>query len=279
MPLQLLDRAWDPDSPANADWFLATAGTAVLLDGAATRAEERVSRAANDTVWLVRRFADEFARSAAGDVPERVERARALLSREYAALCIAASLTPSESPFACLAIVEHAAERLELFNMGDQTTLVRLCDGSVQRFGESAVRELDRRALAQLGRERDAGVEPHAERLARIGPLLLSHRAQRNRLPGYDVLDVSSGGAERFERRSLEAAVARDVLMMTDGFYRLVDTFGCYTDATLFAALERLGLAALLAQLREIERGDPECTKYLRCKPHDDATALWLTLA
>lgn len=281
MPLQRLERAWDPDTAANADWFWVGDSTAVLLDGAAPRGAERVSAAADDTVWLVRRFVEEFVAELAADgagVRERVERARARLKREYDALCTAAGVTPDEPPFACLAIAELADGQLDLFNMGDLTTLVRLKDGSLHRFGESAVRELDARALAEMRRFQQAGVEPHAERRVRIWPLIKSHREQRNRLPGYDVLDLGAGGADRLEHRRFEASQVRDVLMLSDGFYRLVDTLDRYTDATLFQALEQRGLAALLGELRELERSDPECIQHVRFKTHDDATALWLAV-
>ena len=206
MGLRLLERAWDPDSVANADWFWANASTAVLLDGAAPRGSERVSEAADDTVWLVRRFVEAFVAAGAGGVCERVERARARLKRQYDALCARAGLTPDEPPFACLAIAELSEAQLDLFNMGDLTTLVRLKDGSLQRFGESAVRELDGRALAEMRRYLAAGVEPHAERRVRIWPLIKANREQRNRLPGYDVLDLGAGGADRFEHRRFEAS-------------------------------------------------------------------------
>jgi len=64
-------------------------------------------------------------------------------------------------------------------------------------------------------------------------------------------------------------------LLVSDGFYRLVDTFRVYPDAPalLGAALER-GLAALLAELRMLEDADPECIAYPRIKPKDDATVL-----
>lgn len=279
MSLRLLERAWDPDSAANADWFWASDSTAVLLDGAAPRGAERVSDAADDTVWLVRRFVEEFVAAGAGGICERVERARAALKREYAALCAEAGATPDEPPFACLAIAESRGGQLDLFNMGDLTTLVRLNDGSLLRFGESAVRELDARALAEMRRYQQLGVEPHAERRVRIWPLIKSHREQRNRLPGYDVLDLGAGGAHRFEQRRFDASEVRDVLMLSDGFYRLVDTLERYTDEGLFQAVEQRGLAELLRELRELERGDPECTQHVRFKTHDDATALWLAVA
>jgi hypothetical protein len=278
MPLRLLERAWDPDGAANADWFWVDEHTALLLDGATPRDNQRVSAAVNDTVWLVRRFVEEFVRAGPGGVRERVERARAALKREYDGLCAAAGLTPDDTPFACLTIVQQTEAQLELFNMGDLTTLVRFRDGSVQRFGESAVRELDRRALAEMRRHQQAGVAPHAERYRRAWSLIAAHREQRNRLAGYDVLDLDAGGADRFEHHRFDAGGVRDVLMLSDGFYRLVDTFERYTDSTLLQALERRGLAALLGELRELERGDLECIEHLRFKTHDDATALWLAL-
>lgn len=279
MPLQLLERVWDPDSPANADGFWVGGGSALLLDGAAPRDSHGVSAAENDTVWLVRRFIEAFATAGAGDVRERVERVRAALKREYQGLCAVAGFIPAELPFACLAIAEHAATWLDLYNMGDLTTLVRLRDGSVQRFGDSAVRGLDRRALDELRLLQQAGVEPHAERHGRLGPTIKAHREQRNRLPGYDVLDLDAGGADRLEQRRFDAAEVRDLLMLSDGFYRLVDTLDRYTDGSLFDAVGERGLASLLAELRELERDDPECTRYLRFKTHDDATALWLAVS
>jgi hypothetical protein len=106
--------------------------------------------------------------------------------------------------------------------------------------------------------------------------MILAHRALRNRLPGYDVFDLDDGGASRFEHRAFGAGAVRDVLMMSDGFYRLVDTFEHYSDDTLFHAVEQRGLAALLQELREVEQNDLECVRHLRFKTHDDATALWL---
>jgi hypothetical protein len=282
VPLRLLDSIWHPNAATNADAFWAGESTAVLLDGAAPRGSERVSAEADDTVWLVRRFVEEWATVSAragadrGNVPARVEAARAILKRQYAALCVAAGVLPPERPFACLAIAELEGGVLDLFNMGDLTTLVRAPDGSLQRFGTSAVRELDRRALEELGGLLAAGVEPHAERRERLGPLILAHRALRNQLPGYDVLDLDDGGAARLEHRAFDASAVSDVLMMSDGFYRLVDTFERYTDATLFQAAGERGLPALLEELREVERSDLECTRHLRFKTHDDATALWL---
>jgi hypothetical protein len=141
------------------------------------------------------------------------------------------------------------------------------------------VRELDRQVIEQLLHEIISGPPTHAERMQNVRPRILDNRALRNRLPGYHVLapDVDTTG--RFEQRAFARAEVEGVLMMTDGFYRLVDTYHQYTDASLFdAALER-GLSSLLAELRAIERSDPECVEYPRIKAEDDATALRIVFA
>jgi hypothetical protein len=280
MPLHPHAQLCDPPSPSNADGWSLSPNIAVLLDGAASRSEERVSSYANDTVWLVQRFLELFAAgdtpAPGADIPDRIERARLALKSEYDALCTRARFTPDDAPFACLAVAHHAGGRLDLFNMGDLTALLRMRDGSLVRFGESAVRELDGKVLAAMERDYAAGVAPHAERLARAWPMLRAHRALRNQLPGYEVLDVNVSCLGRLDRWSGDAAEVSDVLLMSDGFYRLVDTLARYDDAGLIEAVEQRGLQALMDELRSVERADPECTRHLRFKCHDDATALWL---
>jgi hypothetical protein len=285
MALRVLDQVWHPEAPSNADGSSVAPSTAVLLDGAVPSCSERVSSHGNDAIWLVRRFLDRFAEHLARvvpddprDVPALVESTRLALAREYDELCRQAGVVPAESPSACLAIAHDAGDTLELFNLGDLTTLVRGHDAALHKLGESAVRELDRQAIELLVREIAAGIEPHAARLARVRPILMQNRALRNQFAGYDLFEPSVSCSGRFERLSRPRGRVRDVLLMSDGFYRLVDTFGRYTDGTLFDAVERRGLAALLEELRALELDDAECTAYPRFKTHDDATALWLTL-
>jgi hypothetical protein len=278
MPLRLVDRVWHPEDEANADAWFADAATAVLLDGATPKASLTVSSRANDTVWLVRRFIELWPTLAvqAPGPAQRAELARLALRDELEALCSRAGATPDEDPFACLAIAHDTGSHVELLNMGDLTLLLRCRDGSVRRLGESAVRALDRRAIAGIERALAAGVVPHAERLRSIAAQLFENRSLRNVLPGYEVLEPSVSCLERFQRWTFGRSEVRGLLLMSDGFYRLVDTFDAYDDAALFDAIESRGLAPLLDELRAIELADAECVRRPRFKTHDDATALWL---
>lgn len=279
MSFRLLEQVWDPDSAANADWFHTHMNTVVLLDGAAPQHRQPVSSFDNDAVWLVRRFAEVFSRSSQPtsiSLLERIEHAREELDREYRALCGQAGLVPKETPFACLALAQELNDQVEFLNMGDLSVLIRGRGGSVERFGTSAVRELDRQALALLEREIADGPATHAGRVANVWPKIQANRALRNVLPGYEVLEPGVSCTGKLERSVFARSEVRSFLMLSDGFYRLVDTFHRYTDASLFDAVERRGLRELLRELRAIEDGDAECVRYPRFKRHDDATALWL---
>lgn len=67
-------------------------------------------------------------------------------------------------------------------------------------------------------------------------------------------------------------------LLASDGFYRLVDTYGRYSAEALLQAALADGLAPLYAALRRIEDADPQCLQYPRLKARDDATAFLLKL-
>jgi hypothetical protein len=68
------------------------------------------------------------------------------------------------------------------------------------------------------------------------------------------------------------------VLMLSDGFYRLVDHYHLYSDESLLTAAVEDGLQVLAQRLRRLEDEDAECRVYPRLKPRDDASALLLVV-
>ena len=78
---------------------------------------------------------------------------------------------------------------------------------------------------------------------------------------------------------SIACAPGDDVLLMSDGFSALIDTYAVLDEAALVRELNEQGLAALAARLRAIEADDAACDRFPRFKASDDATALWLRIA
>jgi hypothetical protein len=71
----------------------------------------------------------------------------------------------------------------------------------------------------------------------------------------------------------VRAAKGSVLLVMTDGFYRLVEPYGLHTDASLAQACVREGLDAMLARLRAHEHAAGAGTATV-VKPADDASAV-----
>ncbi len=65
-------------------------------------------------------------------------------------------------------------------------------------------------------------------------------------------------------------------LICSDGLMRLVDVIRRYSVEELFEEAAARGLAALVDELRDIERSDPTCLTYPRAKQFDDTTAICL---
>lgn len=129
-----------------------------------------------------------------------------------------------------------------------------------------------REAIAHLGLE---GVSDPALRRARLLPMLRARREFRHGASQPDVLCLAPRGP--FQARAAALRLPRDaaVLAMTDGFYRLVDSYGLYTIEALARQCRSRGLAALMDELRAFEAA--RAGGALAVKSADDASALLWT--
>ena len=217
----------------------------------------------------------------------RASRARAttawtLLRRLVAALhdaCAAAALMPLadtdlELPSASLAVAQLAGGEIELLMLGDCKLLLRQGDGRVEAFDQSSVAPFDAKVVEALRAIRAGGETALSKITPRLTPIVRENRLWKNRPGGYGVLTADPACVAFAETARRSASDVTHLLLATDGFYRLVDTYGMLTAGELMqAALER-GLAPLYAELRRLEDADPECLAFPRLKARDDATAV-----
>lgn len=184
-----------------------------------------------------------------------------------------------EPPAASLVLLRHDANGLEALNLGDCALLYRHRDGSVRRFGSCAVGPFEDKWLAIMKEMRAAGAGNDAV-MAAVWAQVRENRGWSNREGGYWVMDLTERWHGREQIGQLDAALnvspGGAALLMSDGYYRLVDHYGRYDDESLLAAAGRHGLAALYDELRQIEAEDAETLRYPRIKARDDATAVLL---
>jgi hypothetical protein len=110
-------------------------------------------------------------------------------------------------------------------------------------------------------------------------PALRAQRLRRNHPGGYGVLAPEPECLDMLRIERVPAAAVRRILLVSDGFYRLVDVYGALRDAELIQRAEEQGADGLLRELRTIEATDPNGARYPRLKPVDDATAVLLRVS
>lgn len=268
----------------NEDWAgsFHTPGRAdlVIVDGGTSVADQDYIDPENgDVVWFVRRFATALGAciEAGLDQHDAVRAAVDAVFREFVERAAGRAVPQYAWPIAAMSWVRihgSGADRcLELYCLGDCKVLLRDTAGAVIDL-DPWVNPQEAVLRTEIARMQAEGIQDAAQRHARLLPLLRERRVYQNTVANPAALCLQPRGA--FTARTYECPLAPGaaVLAMTDGFYRLVDTYGLHTSASLFAFCAEEGLDAALAALRRHE--SEARTASTSVKRADDASAiLW----
>ncbi|MDG2533411.1 protein phosphatase 2C domain-containing protein [Sphingomonas sp. HITSZ_GF] len=175
-----------------------------------------------------------------------------------------------EYPLASSLAVRLGAGEAEIGWLGDCVGFLWSA-GAVTRLGpEKEIRNSEAERAASLA-QHGLG-KPKAS-----APILANLKSTRGR-PGMRVLSIDPAHMARVDTSRIACAPGDEILLMSDGYAALIDSYAAYDDAGLVAAIRARGLAAIAGELRAIEQGDAACTRFPRFKISDDATALWLRI-
>jgi hypothetical protein len=175
-----------------------------------------------------------------------------------------------ELPRAAMAAVALENDRLACAFINDCTVIHRGAQG-VSYLTPAPDRQSERAEAEALG----PGVGAASVRSEAV----LADRRAARQMP-KPVLSVDASEARRVTQYThAMVAPGDDILLMTDGFSALIETYAAYDLTSLMAGVLDLGLSSLAAELRRIEHDDAACLRYPRFKASDDATAIWLRVA
>lgn len=277
MRLQVVDAVSLAGGQVNEDRWGAGGRAAWVLDGATGLAETRVLPGPSDASWLVDRVDAGLRQRAAGaELPAQKLRPIIAQARDaFAREALRPDAPAMDMPCGAVAMLRLDEDEAELSSLGDCRIVGPDIAGTVRSFGTSKVTAFDARLDDEVVRLQAEGLN-QAEIWRRLLPMTRNHRGLMNLPRGYWNLDLSGRGLDHIEIERWPAPSGAAFLLLSDGFYRLVDTYRCYTYPTLLATAESHGLAPIGRELRAIEDGDPECRRHPRLKPRDDATAVLL---
>lgn len=264
----VVDAVSDPARPdrANEDGWGAAGRFAWIIDGATGLGEEPLLAGPSDAAWLTAVVSETLAAKAdtVSDPGLLLEAA----AREAEMRFLAERRRPPaeryEIPTCAVLLARFEPDGVTTVDLGD-CGMYLSAGGTVRRIGGTeAGRAAEQASAARLM----AGGGGR-------GPEVMAHlRAVRNRAntpEGYPILAPDAGSARRARRNFLPAREGL-ALLLTDGFEAAVEDYGLHTGESLVAAADRLG--DVLSALRQVERDDPDCTRFPRFKPSDDATAV-----
>jgi serine/threonine protein phosphatase PrpC len=279
MQLQVVDAVCEPSGSVNEDRWGASDGAIWVLDGATGLTEQRLLPGPSDALWLVEQVDAGLKRHAAVDAsPADILRAIVRQAQDqFARQALRADAAPADRPSTGLTMLRLRGDAVELGSLGDCRIVHPGEDGVPRCFGTSRVTALDDRLVEEVVRLQASGLS-HEQIWRDLLPMIRRHRALVNLPEGYWVLDLSERGLAHIEVATVPAAAGAAFLLLSDGFYRLVDLYHRYSYAALFQAAQERGLRPLHDELRAIEAADAECRRHPRLKPRDDATAVLASL-
>jgi serine/threonine protein phosphatase PrpC len=279
--LKILDALSDPSGEVNEDNFGYINSSAWVLDGATGLGNRKILSETSDARVYVEAINDAFLELASEPgrtIKEIVQKAIEVVSGRFAQRLKDTAALPYEVPSATMVFVRVTSERFEYATLGDCRALVETRTKGVVTIENTQIEELDRRVIEEITDLHNKGIKSFQEIRKHITSQLRANRALMNRQDGYWVLSFSPEATNNMLCRSFEASDIARVLLVSDGFYHLVSTFHLFTNSGLVQAASDIGLAQLKEKLRAVEKTDPECIRYPRLKPADDATAVLLEL-
>lgn len=249
------------------------AGTAWVVDGATDLTDLRLFKSQeSDAAWLAEALSGILMMTPHAGQPVKayftavLEKLRQA-ARKTSKLDIA-NVPPEALPIASGMWIRAGDRQTDFAWLGDCMGLVRLTSGEVRVIGteEKADRETEtsRRMAAATPEEKRA-------ELRRI-------RAIQNTAPEHAIFGLSPHAADNLSTASLPTAQIQQVVLMTDGLWRLVAPYGLMSPEDLMSLIDDGGLDTALRRLREHE-ASAAMDRAVRFKAADDACAVYAQLS
>jgi len=276
--IQVIEGLSLPGSPerVNEDALGAGKSVAFVLDGVTGLADTPVMPGKSDAAWASHAARDLLiAHEATTDIQTLVGDVARDITKRFEAERLRVPSARYELPWTTLSMIRLQDGRLDVGFVGDSRVLVETADDEVHNFGLHPSRSEFETKLAtkMLAARKDEALGTDSIRATVLEDLRRA-RDTVNTGKGYWLLGADAAVGPHVTVASIPLTGPATVLLVTDGFYALVEDYKRYGDRELIATAQTLGLSILGRELRHIEDDDPVGAKYPRMKKSDDATAL-----
>jgi len=271
--MKVLDRVFDPPGANNADGIAVGGDSVFVLDGASSlRNEMRGNQPSS--AWLTANLVDHLKEFSAGNnLLSMLEEKLTMLSAEYASGEQDGS--SNDCPFTCMIGLLAHFDVIELISWGDcQGLIYDVARDTVERFGYCSVAALDADVTNHVQDLKRGKHMDQLEAFSEVRGKIERNREQRNKMCGYQILDLKIPRVGRPERRFMSIDKQYEILLASDGLMRAVDLYAMHSDDSIIRFVKENGLKKLVMEVRAIEKNDTACERFPRLKPSDDIAAV-----
>lgn len=251
----------------------------VIMDGATSVADrDYIDSDAGDPAWFVQRFSQALRKAAARERSQAASIELALVDvvADFKARTADIAVPRYARPIAALtwvrAVHMTGGPTLQVYALGDCKLFLAHPDGSVADLDpfHNPQETVLQKELARLASE---GVTDPDARRERLLPMLRSRREYQNTNEAPGSLCLEPRGPFAARTSTVNAPRGSMLMAMTDGFYRIVDTYGLCSIEELARTCAETGPAPALQQLRAFEASRAG-SGALTVKGADDASAV-----
>ena len=251
----------------------------LIFDGATSVSERNYfDTVVGDVAWFVSAFSERLRGIVAAGLSqgESVTLALSRLRRDLQDRLELSSIQPYAYPIAAMTWI-----RISHGNNTATVNIYALGDCKVYLLNEAnEVVDLDPHVNPQenilkeaIGRLRMQDIVDEKVIFEKLLPMLRERRAFQNASERPTILCLFPQGDFEAREYAFEMAAQSQLLAMTDGFYRLVDTYALYSAEELVRRCARGDLSLLLQELRSFER-ENIAAGTTSVKASDDASAV-----
>ncbi len=177
-------------------------------------------------------------------------------------------------PSGYIAVVRFRKDKIEYLVLGDCAILYKKDDSS-QIIQDDKLKKLDGEVIKLISKLMSK-VKTFSEAREIVKDRLIRNRLLRNTPEVYWALEFDKNAVDNAVYREIEEVSTIKLLLMSDGFYSIYDTFNLIRYNDLVTVAEGKGLEYLYKILRDEENLDSQCVIYPRLKKSDDASAVFL---
>lgn len=285
MELKIIDAISDPGKigRANEDRYGYNEVSAFVVDGATGLGERQFMPGfGSDAAWIAAFAATRLKNELTADA-DMAKVIRGIASDAFEVFTATAGEQPRYAwPLAALAALRIIPGGCEFIGLGDSVVYVLPDEGEAMTLTAIPSAAENEQAAARLHIERVGGIGVSGSAIGDPQTLERLRRGrERQNTPNGSVwsLGLVPDTADHLVRERISIPNGATAIVCSDGLADLVSLYKRYDAASLVQQALEVGLPALVAELRHLERElDPDGLTYPRYKQCDDTTAILLRI-